>query len=158
MSYVDHLLLQYAGEIGFISLGIGKTITSKYSIAALYGIVPAEISKGPHIETFTFKQTYQFTSNDVFNIYSGINVFHVTGVRYTTSKSGKYPNDYYEWGSIRGILYLGALWNLEKKGRTSFYLESGVNDISIVNYATNSQHIDPAGLFTLAIGYRYQFD
>lgn len=155
VSYVSHGNVQFAGEIGLLSLGVGKD-HKRYSIGGMYGIVPAELAGGPVIETFTVRQTYEFYDWKRLSFYGGLNIFHVVGVRYQTSRYGESPKSYYPIGSIRGLLNLGLnYWNA--KAMNALYFEAGLNDIWIVNSLANSQQVNPGDHVSLALGYKVKF-
>ena len=153
---MDNALLQFAGEIGFLSAGLEKRF-SRYRLGGLYGIVPTELSRGPLIETITLRQTYSFYSWEKFDFYGGLNIFHVLGLDYQTEKFRDAPRNYYSIGSIRGLLNLGFNLSLLKDRKQSFYFEMGLNDISITNYLTNSREVNPSDHVSLGMGYKYGF-
>ena len=117
--YFDHMKVQYAGEIGLLSYGLGNNITSNYSLDFFYGYVPAEIA-GKEIQTYAVKNDYSFYKTSYFasefEYYVGLNIFHVIGLRYQTSRFVKYPRNYYRLSSIRALLYLGVSVKYSEKG------------------------------------------
>ncbi|MCM2350563.1 MAG: hypothetical protein NDI69_11135 [Bacteriovoracaceae bacterium] len=156
LTYINHFNSQFAGEIGLISLGLGKEF-SRYSIGGMYGIVPSEISGGPLIETVTLRQTYKLFHWKRISVYTGLNIFHVLGIKYQTHDYGTAPDNYYPIGSIRGIMNLGISVAYNKKESKIFYVEAGMNDITIVNYINNSSVINPQDEVSLALGFKQRF-
>jgi hypothetical protein len=150
------MLIQFAGEIGFASVGLGKTY-NRYSLTGMYGIVPHELSGGGVIETIAVRQTYLLTEWNRLSFYGGLNVFHVLGLTYQSEKFKESPKGYYPIGSIRGLLNLGISLNLEKDGSKSFYFESGLNDLWITNSIVNNRSINPLDHASLAIGLKQRF-
>ncbi|MBA2405095.1 MAG: hypothetical protein H0V66_10025 [Bdellovibrionales bacterium] len=156
VTYVDQGLLQFAGEIGLMSVGLEKNF-NRYSLGGLYGVVPAEVAGGPLIETFTLRQTYQFGHWKRFDFYSGLNIFHVLGLDYQTSKFKDAPQGYYPIGSIRAILNLGLNIAITKNEERSFYFEAGMNDLWITNSIASSEEVNPTDFFSLGMGFKHRF-
>jgi hypothetical protein len=159
VTYIDHFVSQFAGEIGLVSAGLGKDF-SRYSISGLYGIVPSEYSggaDGPLIETFAVRQTYRFYEWERMDFHVGLNVFHVLSLRYESAKFKNSPPGYYPIGSVRGLLNLGTSINLNKINTRSFYVEGGLNDIWIVNWLNNYNTINPSDHISIAAGYKFKF-
>jgi len=158
--FIDYLKLQYAGEIGFMSLGIGHKFTKKYTLEYFHGYVPPEIG-GHEIETFSIKNNYSFYTyerwNHFVNFYLGANLYHVAGLDYQTSRHSNFPSEYYRLGSIRGLFYTGLQVGSSKKSYHFGYFEGGLNDIVITNYYNNPDVIDPVEYISLALGYGYMF-
>ena len=157
VTYVDHANFQFAGEVGLFAAGLGKHLTPNYTFGMMYGFVPAEVSKGPLIETVTIRQTYRFASWDRMDFYAGLNIFHVLGIKYQTSRHGESPDSYYPIGSIRGLLYLGTELNITRDKLVSMYFEAGINDIWIVNWLANGSEVNPSDHVSLALGLKRDF-
>jgi hypothetical protein len=157
-AYVDRMKVQHAGEIGLLAFGLGKKISKKYQFDILYGYVPKNIA-GTEIETYSFKNDYLMYEYEFLNrlqhLYIGVNIYHVIGLKYQTSRLNSYPRNYYRMSSIRFMPYLGykILWNK----KSEFFLESGVNDIWLVNYYNNLDEINLADYASLAIGWTKNF-
>jgi hypothetical protein len=154
VTYVDHAVAQYAGEIGLLALGLGKD-HGRYSISGLYGVVPAAMAGGMLIETITLRQTYSFYEWDRLALYGGLNVFHVLGLHYEVSRYGDPPSTYYPIGSIRGLLNLGISFQIKHK--TFFYFEAGLNDIWIANWVANTNVVNPTDHVSMGMGLKYNF-
>ena len=156
MTFIDHFTSQFAGEVGLVSMGLGKDF-KKYSIGGMYGVVPTELSGGPLIETVTLRQTFEFYQWERLAAYFGLNIFHVLGIQYRTEDYGEVPDSYYPIGSIRGLLYLGLSTSFNKIETRSVYIEAGLNDLALVNYAGNSEVINIGDEISLAIGFKQKF-
>lgn len=156
MTYVDHFNFQFAGEVGFLSAGLGKKF-GKYTVGGMYGLVPQGMSGTNNIETVTIRQTYHFYDWKRFNFYGGLNIFHVLGVSYESSRYGKSPKSYYAIGSIRGLLNLGFSFQLDRQESEFFYFEGGMNDMWIENTLANSDTVNPTDHVSLALGYLKRF-
>jgi hypothetical protein len=155
--YIDHANLQVAGEVGVLSAGLGKDLTPRYSLGVMYGIVPKEFSKTEMIETVTLRQTYRFYDWDRMEFYGGLNIYHVLGLRYETSKYREAPNGYYSVNAIRVLLNLGTSIAINHKRDTRFYFEGGINDLWLVNLASNSETVGPWDHVSLALGWKTSF-
>jgi len=149
-NYLDFYLLQFAGEIGLISAGVGRTFT-RYEIAGMYGVVPAGISRADTIKTIALRQTYFFSQK----FYFGLNIFHVLGLDYQTGSYRDVPQNYYATGPTRALANLGLQFKTSKT--ESIFIESGLTDIWIENYIRNTRTINPINHLSLAIGYRKDF-
>lgn len=155
--YIDHANLQVAGEVGVLSAGLGKNITPRYSLGVMYGIVPKEFSQTDMIETVTLRQTYRFYDWDRMEFYGGLNIYHVLGLRYETSKFREAPNSYYPINGFRGLFNLGTSIAIDQKRETRFYFEGGINDLWLVNIATNSETVSFVDHASLALGWKTSF-
>jgi len=158
--FIDFLKFQYAGEIGKISVGIGKNMNSFYSIEYFHGIT-FEDESGVEVETLALKNNFKFLSIEQFgyhtSLYAGVAIYHATGLRYQSSRHSTYPDQYYRMGSIRGLFYLGFDIKLSKMKKHLGYFESGINDIVLTNYLNNPDVINPKDYISLALGYGYLF-
>lgn len=153
---MDHALTQFAGEVGLISVGLGKDL-GRWSISGMYGVVPSELAGGPFIETVTLRLAYQLGNWKRFSFHLGLNIYHVIGLSYEATEYGEPPKSYYSIGSVRGLLYLGTSYQLDKKERNFIYFEGGLNDIWIVNSLVNKSAINPFEHVSLALGLKHQF-
>lgn len=156
MTYVDHFITQYAGEVGLASFGLGKEF-SRYTISGLYGYVPASFSGTDGIETVAVRQTYNFYSWRKLDFHVGLNIYHVLGISYESSNYGEAPEGYYPIGSIRGLLNLGFSYLIDKQEKNIFYFESGMNDIWITNWISNRETVNAIDHVSLAVGYKRRF-
>lgn len=156
VTYVNHFVSQFAGEIGLLSLGLGKGFR-KYSISGLYGIVPEEYSDGPLIETVTLRQTYLFYDWKRIDFYGGLNIYHVLSLQYQSEKFRDAPSEYYPNGSVRALFYGGMAINMNPTRGRSFYFEAGMNDIWIVNWVSNTESVNPFEHGSLAMGFKQSF-
>ncbi len=160
--FADHVKFQYAGEIGTIATGIGKNFGSFYSLDFFYGYVPEAIG-GTEIETFSLKNDFKLFNSNFFktsqDYYFGVNIYHVTSLRYQTSRGRSFPDEYYRLGSVRALFYLGIDIRSNKKYRNhSGFFEAGINDIVLTNYINNSDVINPLDYASLALGYKFDFN
>ncbi len=154
---MDSIIFQYAGDIGKYSFGVGKKLLPYYSVSLHYGIVPANDIQNK-IETYTIKNNFKIYSNEfkvmTYKLYSGLGLFHVPGDKYKTHEYAGIEDDYYRQSSIRGLVYIGHEFEVKKYG--AMYLESGMNDIWIIN-SINNDSIDYKDHVSLGLGYKYRF-
>lgn len=152
---------QHAGEIGFYAPGIGKQFNDLYRLEYYHGYVPKE-KGGQEIETFALKNHFNMYKFELFenqlNYYMGVGIYHVTGLKYQTSRRGSYPQQYYRLGSIRGLFFHGLEISPIKYKQHFAYFEASLNDIVITNYYNNPDVINPIDYISLAIGYGYKFE
>lgn len=156
VTFVNHFNSQFAGEVGLLSVGLGKDF-KRYSVGGMYGVVPTELSGGPLIETITLRQTYEFYQWDRLSFHGGLNIFHVLGIQYRAEDYGDVPSGYYPIGSIRGLINLGVSTAFNKKKSRIIYVEAGLNDVAIVNYLNNTSVISIRDEISLAIGFKQRF-
>lgn len=158
--FLDHFKAQHAGEIGELAIGFGKQFNSVYSLDYLHGVVREE-GENSAIITFAIKNNfnlYLFEYNNSYaQFYTGVNVFHVTGLRYQASRRNNFPDKYYSVGSIRGLFYLGVKGWADSKSPHQAYFESGINDIWLLNSIQNPNSLNMLDYASLALGYSYLF-
>ena len=158
--FLDHVKLQHAGEIGTYAVGIGKQFTENYSLDFFHGRVPQSIG-GVELDTYALKSNFgifKFAFDPVIlSTYTGINIYHVAGLDYQSSRHSSYPEDYYRLGSIRGLFFIGEKVSFGNELKNELYFEAGLNDIVITNYINNSDVINPLDFWSLSLGYTYIF-
>lgn len=121
----------------------------------MYGIVPPELSGTDSIETVTLRQTFRLWDWNRLSFYGGLNIFHVLGLQYQSTKFRDTPEGYYSIGSIRGLLNLGLSVGMNRNW--NFYFEAGMNDIWITNFVTNSDLVNPTDHVSLGLGLKKSF-
>ncbi len=156
----DYLKLQHAGEIGYYAIGIGKQVSRIYSIEFFWGLVPKEVG-GRNIETTAMKNFWKLGDIERWNIsgdfYTGLNIYYVRGSRYQTSRDNRYPEGYYRIGALRGQFFVGGDFSHILYDKHHFYMESGMNDIVLINTMNNGNAVEYQNYISLALGYRYDF-
>ncbi|MES2826795.1 MAG: hypothetical protein V4687_01515 [Bacteroidota bacterium] len=169
----DEGILQYAGSIGYVSIGAGYEIfgNKRGNIDLNYGYVPE--SKGGSLHMVTAKFAYRpfvIRIKDKLKIYPfNPGVF----VTYTFNKelsfnfpTDNYPKGYYYWSeaarphlsfSTEVEINNGKL--LDKTGlkALSIYSEFNTNDFYLVNYLQNTTSLSVTDIFKLGIGLRMKF-
>ncbi len=147
----NHIVLQYAGDFGFLSGGVGfDFVDDKISIDFLVGYVPASIG-GIDIYTLNLKSVYKpfhyrINKNITvvpFNI--GFISSHAMGSQYNKTKSGIYPDGYYWWpannrvGPSFGQNYYYSIEKKKHKRVIEFYWDFVANDLGLYTYFDNKE-------------------
>ena len=168
-SYVN---LQYAGQIGFLSVGVGKSyLNNKLETAILFGHLPKSHG-GDNTNILSLKQSYtpfeiSLKQNKVklHLITLGAFASYYMGEEYNKYKTNQYPDNYY--GFMKGYR-LGAFISsdinlkLNPKANTIFsslslYYELGVNDLDFDRYLRNRDHMNLYEIANLALGMKLYF-
>ncbi len=152
---VYHLKGQYAGELGVLSAGFGKRLTSWYQLTGMYGYVPAW-DEAKSIHTVALKQDFklwQATAN--VQIYFDLTVLHAFGdlMQPTLREEGQSL-----WDSINNssevIFALGGEYRLTK---LAFYSEAGILGHWLLYHMNNTETVSLADSFTITFGFNYYF-
>jgi hypothetical protein len=164
----DHLKLQYAGNIGFISVGAGYTSKKeKLSEDIYYGYVPKSIG-GIATHSVTGKLTwFPFIVRD-HSVYAkplsiGLWVNYAFGKQYFAFSPEAYPFNYYRFPtSIHIGLFEGGEVALHLKKSKSFhaiglYYEVGTVDRALISYINNERTLNITDVFHLGLGIRAAF-
>lgn len=152
---IDHVNAQFAGEIGTMSIGIGKTI-KRYTIGFMYGFEP-ERDEGGVVSTIVLRNTYSFlTFNDYIDFYGGLNVYHAVGNKYKTSQLHR-QKGYYSEASVLALASLGLKARAHKLKGVEFYYEAGINNLWMENYINNTNSVNPFDHVSLSLGLIYHF-
>ena len=167
----SHATVQYAGEIGFLSIGTGfNYANNKLQTELLYGFV-GEKHGGEDIAMLTLKQT--FTPWNLNIPYKGIELKPLTinigftyyfGDEYNKYSSSQYEEGYYWF--MKGIRTSGSLGSelylpfTNKKKRIfkgfSIYYELVTTDLNIYNYVSNLENAKFKYIVSSAIGVRFK--
>lgn len=169
----DDVLIQYAGSIGYFSVGAGYELlkNKKGSLDFTYGYVPG--SKGGRLHIVASKFAYrpfEIKVKDWAKIYPfNPGVFF----SYTFHEDleinfprHQYAKNYYYWSeAIRSHLSFSAELQLIEEGllkTTGFkaitlYSELNSNDFYLINYFQNLEELSLLDVFKLGIGLRLKF-
>ncbi|RZK82587.1 MAG: hypothetical protein EOO92_01220 [Pedobacter sp.] len=169
----DDAIVQYAGSIGYISIGAGYEIfgNKRGNIDLNYGYVPK--SKGGELHMFTAKFAYKpfvIKIKDWAVIYPfnpGVFVtYTVDDALSFNFPTDVYPKGYYYWSeAVRPHLYFSNEFRLTKSSMLdktglkalSIYSEFNTNDYYLVNFFQNTSTIPITDIFKLGIGIRAKF-
>lgn len=158
---------QFAGSIGFWSIGYSRLIPSeKVELGILYGKVPVKF--GGVVRSVTFKMTY-----NPFKVYilpklrfepvqAGLFLCQSFGSNLGLSWPDKYPQGYYWWPrSLREHVFLSTQlsWMINKKriDRVAAYLETNTNDLYMYSYFSNTKSLRLIDMFFLGCGLKLYF-
>jgi len=155
--FVDRFVIQYAGMLGMISMGVENTTGSHSDFQFLAGYTPASAA-GIDIYSLGVRANYVF--NPLYRnefttgrIYSGIGLYYYLGEQYQTYD---YPNGYYTHPATEWHLmpYLGLrLSGVEPSLHgITFYTEAGIIDSYLIHYYNNHQTISLSDAVSLALG------
>lgn len=164
------LKLQFAGNIGFLSIGAGyQYLNRKVDLDVLYGFVPKVYGGNMHI--LTIKNTYtpfrnlQLGNNvklDPFTI--GIPISYTFGKKYFfLAPRDQYPKRYYDYSSALRIGIFGGgrikydFGNDNLVKEAAFYYELGTYDLMVHNYIFNIGESRFQDLFSLGLGIQLKF-
>ena len=148
--YPDHMVVQFAGNIGMLSVGPGYSyLKDKVRTDILYGFVPG-FEETTSIHILTAKTSYHPFNITLFDDYAfqplriGTGVSYSVGQQFYTTLPKKYPDAYYWWASsLRLTPFIGA--SVSRKAgsdaalvkRVELYTELGTTDLDIVNKIGN---------------------
>lgn len=160
----DHYKLQFAGRIGFLSVGAGYLHgKGKLETDLHAGYVPKSIG-GDYIETITVKSTFFPWNNELGSGYSirpfsvGLYLSYSFGSEFDTILPDVYPDGYYWWAtSLRFGGYLGGsiskdLPNSGLFQNITLYYELGTYDLLFLSYIQNLETIRIYDITSLALG------
>ena len=169
----DDAILQYAGSIGYLSVGAGYELfgNKRGNIDINYGYVPE--SKGGALHIVTAKFAYR---PFVINISNWAKIYPFNPgvfIRYTFNRNlgfnfdtVQYPKGYYYFSeaarphlSFSNEFQLTKGKTLERTGlkALSIYSEFNTNDYYLVNYFQNTKALSVTDIFKVGIGIRAKF-
>ena len=152
--------IQYAGNIGMFSAGIGfQTKNKRWKADLFYGIVPSKYADDP-IQSITLKGKYATLYRNYRTTKTEVNWLNV-GILYNYSLGDKYflgLPDYYDEGyyyfptALNVSIFVGSEVRVKKWG---FYYEIGATDKRVINYVKNVNSVDFSEIWNLGIGIVY---
>lgn len=110
----DYAKFQFAGNIGFVSIGTGYSVFNDHLQAdVFYGYVPGSVG-GTEIHTLAFRINAIPFHNSVFKnyklswIYFGVGINYAPSDKFFVGSFDKYPDDYYHPTALHGVIYAGS--------------------------------------------------
>ena len=165
----DHVKLQFAGSIGFLSLGAGyETGNKKFEFDLFYGYVPESVG-GVEIHTLTGKTTFlpfkesNNKSVTVSPLTLGAYVAYTFGDQYFLFAPEKYPLSYYDYPTAlhAGVFLGGRITKHAKKkqlfSRVGLYYEIGTTDKEFISYYHNMEALNFTDILNVGIGIKGSF-
>jgi len=155
----DHIKLQYAGGIGFLSIGAGySNKKDKLEGDLFYGYLPRSIG-GVRINSLSGKFTWIPYHLLVRNKYKleplmmGLLINYNFGRQYFGFDPDKYPYRYYSFPTaINTAIFAGSGFDLNKPGRLSFYYEVLCFDRDLLSLVDNPKSLNISDVLTLSFG------
>lgn len=155
--FADKFVIQYAGMLGMVSLGVENTTGNHSDYQFLAGYTPAS-EAGIDIYSVGARANYVFdpildSEHGSARIYTGIGFYYYFGQQY---QSYEYPEGYYTHPATEWHLmpYLGVRISgiaPSHKGVT-LYSEAGIIDSYLIHYYNNYQTLRLSDAVSLALG------
>lgn len=147
----DYVKLQFAGGIGFVSLGVGYTFfKQKLEVSYFYGYVPKLVSTDD-LHSVSLQLTaklLRFKVNKTIELMPlnfGWFIHHTFGSEYWIKLPSNYPEKYYWWSPGRNSgIFLGGeiktklLSSKTPASGTAFYIRAGSRGLYIASKFGNS--------------------
>ena len=166
----DHIKVQYAGGMGFISIGAGYTTKNQKLEGDLYyGYLPESIG-GVSIHSISGKITWipirsvSIKKYQVEPLMTGLIVNYSFGKQYYSFDPPYYPYRYYSFPTaIHSALFLGSRigYNFPRQSyvkRISLYYEILSFDREIISLVSNPKSLQVTDIVTLSLGVRIGFE
>jgi len=161
----DYTKIQFAGNIGLLSAGIGyQFFNDAFNTELIYGYVPKAYAH-TQIHTITSKNIFPLwslhNSNLIFSPYLGMTLSFETGNNTFVKLPSQYPSGYYSTNAFHLCMLGGvsAYHSFNRKGvfkGFAFYAEVVAVD-SFLWYKLNSNHIRMSQIFSLSLGINFYF-
>lgn len=146
----DIVTVQYAGNMGLASLGLGyQSKSERSSIHLFYGYLPKS-EHGVEVKTIGVKGLLETSKRHPFkgvttSNYSGLNVLFARTKNTHVIWPDRYPEGYYEQNAIKLAPVIGGKMEFDVKNskyidRAGFFVEVGTLDTYIRDYIKNSNH------------------
>lgn len=162
----DYIKLQFAGNIGFLSGGIGyQFFNQALYIEVLYGHVPKSISKSDKIRTISLKNTVPlyWLNKGATSIspIAGFTISMESGNVSFIQLPDIYPKGYYSPNGIYSTVYLGAMVHQDFNSKRfprglDFYMELGTVD-AYLWYKLNERSVPLRDILSSSIGINFYF-
>lgn len=157
----DYFKIQHAGNIGFMSLGLGYTWwKNNVQTDFIYGFVPKHKGNAT-IHTFTNKHTFKLYTFNILRRYNisptlGFSASFEPGENSYMSVPEKYPSGYYSSNSFYACINAGLKTNFkfkEERYFSSVDIFCEVNTLAdYVYYNLKAQEDWDENIFSIAVG------
>jgi hypothetical protein len=162
-----HIQLQYAGNIGMVSAGVGYNVAGdKVHITLMDGFTPASVA-GSNINVVALKGSYDIILIPLLRTkelipYAGL------AATFETSGNGVYKKlpdrysdrKYYKMSAFHANVFAGAKLRMpvgtRQRQRLELYAETGTVDSYLYYYLKNSS-MNFTDMFSMALGMSYHF-
>lgn len=163
----DQARLQFAGQVGFLSPGLGWELAGGRAEAdLLYGFVPASLA-GEDLHALTLKLGWRPITLSpgrgwrLRPLTSALQLTYTFDRDHFVRQPGRYPRSYYDVPTaVRTGLAVGASLGRVRRGgaEVALYAELVALDVMLVAWARNPATIGPRDVFSLALGLRADLD
>jgi hypothetical protein len=165
----DHIKLQFAGNIGFISGGPGYLSRNKtLETDVLFGFLPKKYG-GDALITITAKTTYSpwriplKNQRYIVPFSLGAYLSYTFGPQFDSKWPSYYPSGYYWWATsfrpgayVGGKIGQGAVGHKRKRGMELYY-ELGSYDLLMISYVQNTKYLKLSDIVSLSLGVKMAF-
>ncbi|WP_266206146.1 hypothetical protein [Pontibacter kalidii] len=160
-----HIKAQFAGDLGLVSLGVGKEfLNNKLDADVFVGYLPQSFG-GEQLVTAALKVAYvpfkavKLEALDWHPLRTGLQLGYTFGDEYFAFEPrDKYPKGYYGFSTALHLYYfLGgevAFARIKRLENFGLYYEAGALGEYLVSYIKNPGYLSPGKIFHLALGVR----
>jgi hypothetical protein len=163
----DYVKVQFAGNIGLVSVGAGYQLFNKVLYTELlYGFVPESVSKSDEIHLITIKNTFpifrkELGKNFTISPIAGFATTYEIGANSFTTLPSIYPEGYYVPNAFHFTLFGGAMVHKDFKDSkmikgADFYFEVGTVE-TYLWYVITSKEVSTSDVFSTSIGINFYF-
>lgn len=163
----DYTKIQFAGNIGFVSIGVGYKVINKILFTELlYGYAPNPNSETNSVHLITLKNTFTIINKEVWKGYifspiAGLTTSVETGNNSFLKVPTIYPDDYYMTNAVHFSFFIGALLHRSLSPKKiikgiDFYLEVGTVDIYLWSALTNRE-VNFGNILSSSVGLNFYF-
>lgn len=164
----DFLTMQYAGSIGFLSVGAGYDVFNNHAMLSLqYGYVP--VRKGGGLNVLSAKLLFRTGTvglsqkTTIEPLSAGMMVSYHLGSEFQSRWPGhRYPDGYYWWRTSLKV-HLNTQTSITYKlGSDRFesitgFLDLNINELYLVSYFQNAGALSLADIVKVGYGVRLNF-
>ena len=168
--YMPHYVpIQFAGNIGFLSTGVGYNSTrNNYQLALMYGYVPRSLAHTA-IHTITAKNNFPLLyhplkNNQTIIPYLGLGLTMEVGGNAFFKMPSHFPESYYDFPKNVHVMAYGGVRlqrnfsdDIKFLRGAEFFAEAGTVDVYLW-YKSMSHRIKFRQIFSLAIGVNLLLD
>lgn len=163
----DFLVAQYAGSIGYESIGIGYDLNKKSRASIHYGYVPK--NKGGVLNIITGKYSHSPVTIQPSAKYfiqpinvGGMVTYHLGEDFYFRWPSDRYPKGYYWWSPalrIHATIESAITFQINDSPIKSItgYVEFNMNDLYFISYLQNIESLTLFDIVKTGVGVRIKF-
>jgi hypothetical protein len=157
----DHAKLQLAGNVGFVSPGLGYSFLHGLLESDIFlGWVPRAVG-GTDVLSATAKLTARPFRVDVRDVEwrpvaLALQLTYTFGDQYFVRPPSRFPGDYYDFPTaIRAGIAVGTAADVAVgTRRVGAYVELVAMDVMLKAWAENGRSLDPRDVFSVAVGLR----